>query len=139
MKMIMKYILALVCLSVLGKTVSAANAFANGAGWGVGLGVANGAVKPTSLIFDTWFTRWLTRSKYEKPDVIVKRLNYLEGLMKKQTERLVRRRQEALAGFGGLVVAIKKFDKELALQEATARVAPKKDSKSTIADLLSDD
>jgi hypothetical protein len=126
-------------MGFFGRDLCAANAFANGAGWGVGLGVANGAIKPTSLIFDTWFTRWLTRSKYEKPDVIVKRLNYLQDMMKKQSERLVRRRQEALEGFGGLVVAIKKLDRELAQQESTAKVTPKKDAKSTIADLLSDD
>ena len=92
-----------------------------GMGMGIGSGVAtsiiNGNVSPASVAIDIWFFRWLTRSKYERPNAVIKRITLLQDVMKVQSERLVRRRQEAKNAFVKMGKIIKEMDAALAQQE----------------------
>lgn len=88
-----------------------------GIGAGVAAGVMNGSVSPLSLATDAWFIRWLTRSKYEKPAVIVARLTKMQAIMNVQLERVKRRREEMRTACLTIGKMIRQVDQGLAAQE----------------------
>jgi|GEM_PF-5401657 len=88
-----------------------------GIGSGVAVGVMNGSVSPLSLATDAWFIRWLTRSKYEKPAVIVARLTKMQAIMNVQLERVKRRRDEMRTACLTIGKMIRQVDQTLSSYE----------------------
>lgn len=93
-----------------------------GIGSGVAAGVMNGSMSPLSLATDAWFIRWLTRSKYEKPAVIVARLTKMQAIMNVQLERVKRRREEMRTACLTIGKMIRQVDQGLAAQEQRFKI-----------------
>jgi len=106
-------------MSGMGQAAGVGMGMGLGAGMGSGLaaGVMDGSLSPLSLATDAWFIRWLTRSKYEKPAVIVARLTKMQAIMNVQLERVKRRRDEMRTACLTIGKMIRQVDQGLAAQE----------------------
>lgn len=106
-------------MSGMGQAAGVGMGMGLGAGLGSGLaaGVMDRSISPLSLATDAWFIRWLTRSKYEKPAVIVARLTKMQAIMNVQLERVKRRREEMRTACLTIGKMIRQVDQGLAAQE----------------------